>query len=225
MLGIKQTIALALIPSLVIVSAYIIPSIFKSIKSYDEIQKSRKIHILMAWRFCCQIGSYHLGDTSFDTVVDLELTYPHSTLVVDEPVNVSGFAIIKPEYFPTLRTILVSFGSARAYPITLQENGLIESAKLELNKSQNNRLTGSSKMCWPLEGKYKATFIAEFENDPILKNEQITSTNEFDLITVYPKSEIAQITTNKAIIVLTIALYFLGVVGTIKIIIDLLTFP
>ena len=71
----------------------------------------------------------------------------------------------------------------------------------------------------------KATFIVEFENDPLLKNEQITSTNEFDLITVYPKSEIAQITTNKAITVLTIALYFLGVVGTIKIIIDLLTLP
>ncbi|MGB5099816.1 MAG: hypothetical protein WBN94_04375, partial [Methanothrix sp.] len=89
--------------------------------------------------------------------------------------------------------------------------------------TQDNKMFGTVKVFWPLEGRYRATFHLEFQNHPIFENKKIQSQNNVDLITVYPKSETAQITTNKAIAILTIALYFLGFIATIKIIIDLLT--
>ena len=225
MLCIKQIIGLFLIPALLIVSAYIIPSIRESIKSYNELQKPRKFHIPMAYRWGPNPDSRHLGDTYSDVLIDLEITYPHAVLMADEPVDVSGLAIIQPEHFPTLRSIQIAFESARSYPPAFNENGLPEVPGFFLNSSENNKMKGIKKMFWPLEGKYRANFLLEFENHPILKNTKMQGKNDVDLITVYPKSETAQIMANKAITILTIALYSLGVFATIKIIIDLLTLP
>lgn len=225
MLCIKQIIGLALIPTLLLVSAYVIPSILESLKSYSELRKPRKFNIFMAHRWGQGSDSRHLGDTYSDVSINLEITYPHATLMVDEPVDIKGSAIIQQEHLPTLRSIQIALESARSYPPIFNENGLPEFPHFFLNEIQDNKMVGTVKVFWPLEGRYKATFHLEFQNHPIFENKKIQSQNNVDLITVYPKSETAQITTNKAIAVLTIALYFLGFIATIKIIIDLLTLP
>ena len=49
----------------------------------------------------------------------------------------------------------------------------------------------------------------------------IIRTDSVDLVTVCPKSEIAQMVTNKALIDLSIAAYLIGVVAALNIIIQL----
>lgn len=203
MLCIKQIIGFTLIPALLVVSAYVIPSILESIKSYNELQKPRKFHIPLAYRWGSKPDARHLGDTYSDVSIDLEITYPHAVLIVDDPVDVFGLAIIQPEHFPTLRAISISLESSRSYPPAFRENGLPKVPSFILDKTQDNKMIGTRKVFWPLEGKYKAKFYLEFENHPLFKNATLEGKNEIDLITVYPKSETTQIMNNKAIAILS----------------------
>jgi hypothetical protein len=217
MLCIKQGIALVLFLLLVIVSLYIIPSIRKTKKENNELQKSRKFRNNTLFSIPREFLSFPLADHNHDVDIDLEVTYPHATLTVDEPVDISAVATIKPELFSNVRTIVISFDAAQSYLPNSDDSGMIKEPVIYLNKTQNNRMIGATKIFWPIEGKYRANFGVELI-DGILPTE-----HSVYIITVYPKSEVAQIVTNKTYIDLAVAAYFLGVISVVKIIIDLLT--
>ena len=218
MLCLRQGIALVLFLLLVIVSLYIIPSIRKSKKENNELQKSRKFRNNTLFSIPREFLSFSLADYNHDVDIDLEVTYPHATLTVDEPIDISAIATIKPELFSRIRTIAISFDAARSYLQNSDDSGMIKEPVIYLNKTQSNRMIGAAKIFWPIEGKYKANFGVE-----LIDGTQIPNEHSVDIITVYPKSEVAQIVTNKTYIDLAVAAYFLGVISVVKIIIDLLT--
>ena len=206
MLCIKQTFALILFALLSIISIYIIPSIHKSIESYNELQKPRNFHNRQLFRH----GNYPLEDHHHDIDVDIGITYPHATLTVDEPVDISVITAIKPELFSTVKSIVIGFNAAQAYPSTSREL-----PGIDLAKTQDNRMIGDTKISWPIEGTYKANISMEFNNGMRIQTDSV------DLITVCSKSQITQMVTNKALIGLSIATYLVGVMATLNIIIPL----
>jgi hypothetical protein len=207
----KQIFALILFILLVFVSAYIIPSIWKSIKSHEDLLKSRSFHN----RILLRSGLFPLADHHHDIEVDLKITLPHATLTVDEPVDVKAVATIRQEFIPNVRTIVIGFNAAQATPA---EGGAIRRPGIDL--TVNNGWDGNTKICWPIEGTYKANISAEF----MYPGTQLlfqSHTQSVDLITVCPKSEITKMVTNRAIIDLSIATYLIGVVTALNIIIQL----
>ena len=155
-----------------------------------------------------------------DIVIDLEIVHPLSILTVDAPVDASAMAIIKPELFAQVRTMLISLEGSQAYPITVDENGIIKMPKFYLNKSQNNKMVGTAKLCWPLEGRYQPKFSIKFMDG---REAQIPHGTDF--ITVFPKSEIVQMVTNKALMELSFAAYLIGAFGALNFIYLLWTEP
>jgi len=214
MLCIKQIFALLLFILLIIISLYILPSIYGSIKTNIELQKPRKFHNKTLFRMDSVPQSFHLDDHHNDIDIDLEITYPHATLTVDEPVDISAIAIINQSLFSEMRNIVIGFNAAHAYPQTSEER-----PGMDLIKTQDNKMTGTTKVFWPIEGKYHANISLEFMHG------HPRSTNTVDLITVYPKSEVAQYFSNKTIIDLTFAAYIVGVFGAFNIIYQLWTSP
>jgi hypothetical protein len=149
----------------------------------------------------------------------LEITHPNSTLVVDTPVDISGAAINIPrDLFPILRIISIHFDNSQVYPMTFDENGIIKRGELYLNKAQDNKMVGTTTLCWPLEGQYKARFEIEYMNG----DRTPRMPHDDAIITVYPKSEITQIKNNMALIDLAFAAYIAGLVGALSIIFQLM---
>jgi hypothetical protein len=148
----------------------------------------------------------------------LEVNYPYAILTVDEPVDISAVATINPELFPNIKNIVIGFDAAQPYPLPSKENGIIKVPGMDLIKTQNNTMIGTTRISWPIEGKYKANFGIE-----LIDGIQIPTQHSVDIFIVDSKSETISMETNRALLALSIAGYFLGVVNAIKIIIDLWT--
>lgn len=112
-----------------------------------------------------------------------------------------------------MRNITVGFDAAYAYP-----SGSEEIPGIDLTKTQDNRMVGTTKIFWPIEGKYKVDYGVE-----LVDGAKFTTAHTVDIFTVNPKSVTVSMQTNRALLTLSIAGYFLGVISAIKIIIDLLT--
>ncbi len=209
MLFIKQAAALVLFVILLAVSYFILPSFRKSF----DVQKPRKFNNKFLFRFDKIPQSFHLDDHHSDIAIDLEITYPYAILTVDEPVDISAVATINPELFPNVRNITVGFDAAYAYP-----PGSEERPGMDLTKTQDNRMVGTTKIFWPIEGKYKVDYGVE-----LMGGIKFPTAHTIDIFTVNPKSVTVSMETNRALLTLSIAGYFLGFFSAIKIIVDLLT--
>lgn len=196
------------------VSYIILPSILKSI----HIQKPRKFHNKTLFRELRSPQSFSLDDHHSNLDIDLEVNYLYAILTVDEPVDIYAVATISPELFPNIKNIVIGFDAAQPYPLPSEENGIIKRPGMDLIKTQNNTMIGTTRISWPIEGKYKANFGIEFMN-----GNQIPTQHSVDIFIVDSKSETISMETNRALLALSIAGYFLGFVNAIKIIIDLWT--
>lgn len=205
----KEIIALGLFVMLLVISYFILPSFRKSI----EVQKPRKFENKMLFRIDTIPQSYHLDDHHSDIEIDLKITYPYAILTVDEPVDISAVATINPDLFPNVRNIVIGFDAAYAYPP--ESEGV---PGMDLTKTQDNKMVGTTKIFWPIEGRYKADCGIELTGGI-----KVPTAHSVDIFTVNPKSVLVSMETNRALLTLSIAGYFLGIISAIKIIVDLLT--
>jgi hypothetical protein len=216
MLCIKQILALGLgLPSfiLLIIVAYYL---YRSFKHTNEFYKPKKYNISIIADD--KNLTRHLDDESYVFAINLEVFHPNSILVVGEHVDVSGISTIAPS---DMKVVAIFFDNAQAYPTTLDENGVIKSGILYLNRAQDNKFVGATKISWPAEGRYNARFQMEFDDGTVSKR----IIHDTAVFTVYPKSVAIQTETNFAILLLAFAAYFIGFLGLIVFIYQLLQNP
>jgi len=163
----------------------------------------------------------NVGENPPDVQIDVALRYPHGTLIVDDPVNISGVAIQYGSLDQHIQSLTIWFQNALSYPITQDENGMTEGIDLLMNVSQgNNKLIGSITAVWVLEGTYNPELSIVFTNETSTYAKYV-GVSPSVAITVYPKAELAQIITNNVSMILTIAFYILTVVGTSSLVLSL----
>ncbi len=135
---------------------------------------------------------------------------------MDDPVTISGIAIVNTLIPQHVRSMTVRFQNALAYPIRQDSNNITEGAYLLLNPTPNrSRYTGTANMTWTTEGTYNPYFVVTYDNStgvyatPLGKSEDVC-------ITVYPKSQYAQIVTSNVSMILAFVVYLLTLVGTLS---------
>lgn len=208
----SRRLAIVLLILLFLLSIYIFPSINTWNIENNNLQQPRTSHITFKYNFDEQ--RIDVGETPSDILIDVALRYPRGTLIVDDPIDISGIAIQYGSLDQHVESLTIWFQNALAYPVTQDENGITEGRDLLINISQgNNKLVGNTTVVWVLEGTYNPLLGLVFTNE--------TGTYAFyagmstDVaITVYPKAELAQILTNNVSMILTIAFYVLALVGT-----------
>lgn len=186
----------------------------------NELQQSRTFHIVYGFDFNgtpINVTTEHPDDVD----IDLTVTYPRSILVVNDKVTLTGLAVVY-AYPPdtTVLSFTVGFENSQTYP-PVQTDGITNSSNLFLNEIGGmNRYNGTTDCTWEIEGTYRLQLAFLFKNS--------TGTFAFgpslssgSAITVYPKTDLAQILTNNASTTLTIAIYALTVVGTLSLFVTL----
>jgi hypothetical protein len=209
-----QIIAIFLLFSLLIVSAFVVPILIESNTENSDIAQPRTFPIHLAYNFS---NSPAYDSTSGpDIEFDLAMHYPRGTLIVDDPVEISGIAVLNSPRSQNVKSISIGFQNSLAWPITQDSKGISQETNLFLNRAQGGRLLGNATIVWVVEGTYSPKITLDFFNGP----PQPTASSDV-AITVYPKSQLAQLVTNKASIDLAFAAFFLALVGTLNIIYNL----
>jgi hypothetical protein len=155
-------------------------------------------------------------------VVDLTVHYPRSTLVVDDQVTINGIVVVHDT--PTginILSITISFENALSSPV-IQTDGITNGSKLVFRPmNRTNGFAAKSTTCtWAVEGTYHALMEYLWENATgQYRSSTMQSPNM--AITVYPKAELAQIETNNASMIVTVAFYGLTVIGTFSLVLSL----
>lgn len=219
MLCTLQSIAILLTISLAIVTLILLKSIINSIQENAKLQAPRNAHIVFPY---CFNGQPIHGNDPTDIDIDLTVCYPRGTLVVDDPVKISGIAILNSMEAKNVRSLTIGFENGQSYPVVQDEKGITKGTELFLTRTQEgNKLAGESTISWSLEGIYHPMLARTMNNNIGI----FCGVSPTVAITVYPKSQYAQIVTNKTNIDLAIAAYLVGAVGAIYIIIQLWTAP
>jgi hypothetical protein len=214
-----QYLAIVLLIVLFGSSLYILPSLYAWNSANSDLQNPRTFHITFFFYFNGQ--SVTPEGTIPDITIDLTVFYPRGTLIVDDPVTISGMAVVNRTIPERVASLTVYFENAQAVPIEQDVNGITKGADLLLNPTQNSSLLlGETTMSWPVEGTYNPQFTITYTNGtgrystPLLVSTSVA-------ITVYPKAQIAQIVNSNVSMILTIAIYALTLVGTGNLIVDL----
>jgi hypothetical protein len=211
----KATIALFIFS--VIIFMFMFYVIWGSLKENASLEQPRVFHIPFDHYFYTN-ETLRIANLYPDIQIDLLLYYPKGFLVVDDPVKISGTAFAYTPVTQNITKIDVNFLGTQAYPEKQDVNGITQGVNLVLNRTPNsNKFVGNeTTMVWKLEGAYfPRLYITGYK-----KNTTIYSPTNDIAITVYPKSESAQIVTNKAILWLTIVGVILTILGFIYIIIN-----
>lgn len=215
MLCIKQIAALVLLPVVLVVFVYVIPSIIRSYKLSNELFRQRTFHNHVLFRIQRGNAQPSILDHHSDLDLDFEITYPQAILSINDRVDITVTATSANEsqLLQMIGCIVIGFESALAYPPNSTER-----PGMDIIRTDNNQMAGRTSIYWPVEGKYRANYSIEFTDGGNAGNMKTP-----EIITVYPKSEIAQIISNKVLTDLTIGAYVIGFVGAVKVILDLLT--
>jgi len=214
----NRYVAIGLGVILFLLSVYILPSIHSWNIENNNLQQPRTAHIAFKYNFNEQ--PINVGETP-DVEIDVALRYPHGTLIVDDPVDISGVAVQHGSFDQRVRSLTIWFQNALAYPVTQDENGITEGRDLLINVTQgNNKLIGNTTVVWVIEGTYNPELGLMFTNETGTYARYVGVSSSV-AITVYPKAQLAQIVTNNVSITLAIAIYGLTVVGTLNIIFSL----
>ena len=156
-----------------------------------------------------------------DVQIDLEIQQPRGILIVDDTVEVYGIGRVNQSNiqnnFGQVRSMTLYLQNSHVVPLSNKDN-ITEGANVILTKSPNNssRFEGTSKMCWNLEGSYAIEIVV------LMENQTLDGMNTYEkylgeshvAVTVYPKSDFAQIVTNDVNLQLALIVYGLTVVGT-----------
>ncbi len=211
-----------------LITIYTVIAVISTVTANGELEKPRTFHATFGYNFN---GRYEIPcDASADLEIDLAVTYKHGTLVVDDPVEMSGLAIFNssafPSYIDKVVHVLMYFDNARAYENQGQQpnlEGITQGIELDLFPTENSsRLTGNATMMWTIEGTYYPYLAFDFTNETTIAvsgvvNYPIGRCTQFG-ITVYPKYQYAQIVSSETSVAFTIAIYALTVMGTLNIV-------
>jgi hypothetical protein len=184
-----------------------------------NLDQGRVFHITFAYNFNKQL--INPGGSHADIEIDLTIRHSRGILTVDDPVEISGKAILQP-IAQNVTSLTMYFDNAQEYPPNQNTEGFTKGADLILNRTRNsNTLTGNVNVSWALEGTYHP-LLAITRNLNRTHHEAFVAGQAPGVsITVYPKSQSAQIITNKATLLLTLAAYVLALIGAFNIIYDL----
>lgn len=163
-----------------------------------------------------------LGFLESDIKFSLNFTYPHGTLIVDDPINITGSAVFRSlTAIDKVAYVQFGFQSCLFAPITQDSDGVPRQGYLVFyNPIHLENMTGqeydnivliqddSINVLWTLEGDYKP-IIGIFFKDGTNK----TLTSESMVLHVYPKEQLTLIETNKTNTILTIALFLISATG------------
>lgn len=209
--------SIVLLLFLVFVSLLILPSIFNWSIENNNLQKARTSHIVFGYSFNNEM-IYPQGGKP-DLQIDVSLTYPHGSIIVDDPIYISGIAIQNKSIPQTITRVSIGFQNVLAYPIKQNENGITNETNLFLWKREGNKITGNTTITWEIEGTYYPRMAIIYTNETGGHVEPAISSDV--AITVYPREKLTQIVTNNVSMILTIALYFLSIIGTLSLSITL----
>jgi hypothetical protein len=208
----EQIIAVSILILLIFISAYILPAIYESMAQNANLSQPRNFHITF--------DVTHERNLNPEMQIDLEVRYPHQILIVDDPINISGTAVIYSQTAKDTTDVAIYFQNAQAYPSIKNNDGITQGNSLILHLSPDKRkLVGNTTMIWRLEGTYFPRLYLKTNNT---SNITYAETNDVPII-VYPKSQFIQIITNKATLLLACAAYILAFVGAFNIIYNLWT--
>jgi hypothetical protein len=183
-----------------------------------NLQRARTFHITFFYYFSGQ-SSTPAGSIP-DITFDLTVNYPHGTLIVDDPITISGIALVNASIPQHIRSMTVYFKNAQAYPPTQDVNSITKGTDLLLFPTQNSSIfTGTATMIWTLEGTYNPYFIVTYETGTRVYATPLLMSDVF--ITVYPKMQYAQTVTNNVSMILAISVYIFTLVGTLNFVLSL----
>lgn len=181
-----------------------LPGIYKSFKLNDDLQKPRDFHISFEYRFDGLQNIYP------DIFLDLYIIHNYKFLIVDEPVKILGNATLYTKKANEIESIMIGFQNAQSYPIYQNAFGITQPGFININTTQqNDTLTGASQIVWTLEGTYYPYIIISSTNNTSIRYDETQDV----FITVYPKTQLAQIVTNNATFSLAFAVYLLTFIG------------
>jgi hypothetical protein len=209
----KRIIDIILTVLFIIFSAYILFVINESMSQNSNLENARDFHIRMSYNFN---NSYlHGRESPADIEIDLKMHYLRGTLIVDDPVEVAAIATLNSLNAQNVRSLSIGFQSAQAWPQTQSDKGITKEASLIMDRIRDEReITGKTNLTWTLECTYSTSLALNFKDG----TSQETTWGKDWTITVYPKSQFAQIVANKAILLLAIPAFLLAFIKIFSII-------
>ncbi len=202
---------------IIIIFLSITPFIYWSFAENAAFEKAHISHIV----FYCGFGKDSAIDP--DIEIDLEISYPRGILVDGDPVKIFGIAVTNTSIFENVEIIDLVFQNGQAYPIAQDNRGITKPMSFTLSKSSNeSRFEGNSTIVWNLVGTYyPEVYIQTLQNDG---QRVVRHADTKDVaITVFPKTQLIQMTTNKVTLLLAFAAYLLSLIGAFNIIYNLWT--
>jgi hypothetical protein len=137
----KTIIAILISFFLIIITFILIPSIYNSYRENTKIKGNHRFHIKIGHNF---VDSYlPMGDV----IIDLSVSLLHRNIMVDDPVDVYGKAVLISERAQIqLSKISIGFEGGFAYPPVQDELGSITAMDLQLKpNSENSNMEGESR--------------------------------------------------------------------------------
>lgn len=216
----SQILAIFIIVFFIVITfLYILPSMIAWSETNNDLDKERNFHMGFFYYFSGQ-GATPEGSIP-DVQMDLTVHYNRGTLVVDDPVTISGLAVINASIPQNIFSMTIHFQNALSSPLTRNSDNITQGTDLLLIPTQNSSIyVGTATMQWALEGSYSPYMIITFSNS---SGRFVTQTyvSPDVSITVYPKYQYAQIVTNNVNMILAISVYFLTLVGTGSLVLSL----
>lgn len=212
----EKKIAILLAILFMSILIYVSLLIGNSLNENVEIEQARVFHLPFDF-------SFYNNSLPPDLQMDLEVHFPHGILVEGDPIFISGVAVANTQIAQNVVDVAINFQNAQAYPVSQDERGITKGISLNMLRSQDNStLAGNVTLVWNIPGTYyPRIWITRLQGNGRLMIHP-SETRDVAII-VYPKSQLAQIKTNKATLLLAFAAYLLAFVGAFNIIYSLWT--
>jgi len=213
--GWSRSVAVILLVFLALVSIYLGLTINEWNKDNVSLQQTRTFNIPFGLSF--NNTRLVTPENPDDVDIDLTLTYPKATLVVDDVVTMVGLANLNTVEAQKIAVVLLGFQNCLEYPLN-KTNDIPNFMTLHIaNSNGTNKLIGETEGMWQLEGQYHASVILAFKNGTVMD----AGYSQDVAVTVYPKAQYAQIVTNNVSMALTVGVYLLTVMSTGSLILTL----
>jgi hypothetical protein len=212
----EQKTSLILTAIIMITFMSITPFIYRSIIENSAFEEPHTFHLTF------DVGINKSYAFNPDVQIDLKISYPRGILIDGDPVEISGVAAINTPIAKNIEVMDLVFQNGLAYPITQDSRGITKGMNFTLFRINESIFEGKSAIIWNLVGTYyPQLYIKSLENDG---RQMIRYSDTKDMaITVFPKTQLIQVATNKATLLLACAAYLLALVGAFNIIYSLWT--
>ena len=219
-LGIRKIFAIIIPIILVAVICLIVPSAAKTYIENINLQNARTFHVVIGYNYNeLPISSPTIGP---DILIDLTISYPRGTLIVDDPVTISGVAILNSDYArkKDILSFTLGFQNSQFYPVTQNIDGITKESNLILSRDETNsaKFIGSTILTWTIEGSYRILASVTNTTKYGLNLGIYLGQAETPTITVYPKTQYAQLLNNNTTMIFTFTAFILTLIGTLNLV-------